>query len=240
MKYVDSGWSIARWSRGIPGARALAVLAAAPVLLLAPEVEGPFLGDWGATAKRLTVLYAFIVAVVVGRESGRPGPWLIWLFQKGRSVPDHMLGRWLLDAALATGLLLWWYLVWIAARALHPDVSVIGILASFPGLMASLLIAHAVLFALSATGSERGSDLLVGIWFIAVLQAFALRLLPPPLATALHWVLPPFMDAYPLGGDLIAADWSAVAGSVFQITAYTATCLWIGITALKRWRPASW
>ncbi|MBI4544341.1 MAG: hypothetical protein HY703_04015 [Gemmatimonadetes bacterium] len=239
MNRTSRQWRLAYWWRVSPGRTGLSILLVAPAVLLLPLGRLGFWEQWFVGATVLAWLGAFVLAALVGRDSGAPSRSLVWLYQKGISPADQLVSYWLLDAALGTSVVAWWGAAWLAANAVLAGEP-IRYVASFALCMELIfLIGHAFLFPLAALGSKRGVDLLALLALLAMLQPVLqfLEALPQGAREALHWVLPPLVDATRVGPVLAHGLWTELIPALAHILAWLASCLMIGIIALRRWRP---
>lgn len=237
MSTVLPRWRAAYRLRVSPGRAGLLLLAGAPLLLLLPLGRVPIFDGWIGAGTTLGLLYAFALAPVLGTDAGQAEPALLWIYQKGASVTDHVTARLCLDAALGLGLVCWWALVWLLVDLAIAHEPVLQIAVTTLAMALAFLIGLAFLFAAGATGTRRGTDLLAGLALIAMLQPLILPALPLPVRTAVHWLLPPIPDAITFATDLARGRWSPAAAAFAQVSAYVLACTAIGALFLERWRP---
>ncbi len=193
------GWEWRHWIRKEPGRVRFGILLAVPLLYAFPFEWSGLFGEARQGVGVVLLCAVVVLALGVGHRSGRPVPEEFWFYQKGASLVDRALGRWVVRGAMALLLLTWW--VFTARLALHllgVEDAAGGVVGDLLGFGALFLLLWGVLFAFGAAGVERSVEctlLVCLLYFIHV--AFGSRL-PDLMGSVLSIVLPPFGHALAL------------------------------------------
>lgn len=235
MTWPEVSWQVALW-RGRRARRGLAALALAPfVTFLLPLHR--VVSAWGVGARAVTVIGALILGVVVGQGTALPRPSFIWLYQKGISIPDHVLRQWLVGFGGSAIIAVLWSLGWVVGAGLYDAVSLAGAGEVLVIGTAVLLVMQALLFPIAAFGGRRGSDIAGVLVLVSLLRPLVAGAGLSKAAVVSLWVvLPPFWDAVTIGASLRAGAWGTVAGALAHILSFAVVMLGLGVWRLGRWR----
>lgn len=203
---VLAGWEWRRWTRETPGPVRWWLPMFVPVLYALPfEWSGLFQAPEEGVR---TVLGLALVGLAIGAGSrtGRPTPEEFWLLQKGHSLADWALGRFLVRCGICLVLLLWWAVTAQVAIHLYGGEASPGLWVSqVMGLSALFILLMTLLFFFGTAGTERTVETLLLVGLLYLVAALAAARLPIWLAQGLGWVLPPFPHAFNLGaGELLS------------------------------------
>ena len=228
----------ARWTRAHPGRGGLLLFLMTPLVFLLPFQSIGLFQEWKDAAGILALLIPLCWAAVLARDSGRPEPSLIWLYQKGVRVEDWILLRWLSDLLLVTilAVLLVPALLagaWLWSSTWQPAFAV----AAASGGLCLALTAGAFLFAAGACGTTRGVDLLTLLMLVGAVEPLFGSKLSPPLGPTFHWIVPPVVDSAQLGSQLIRANWYDALHGALHVAIWWTVMITIALALLARWRP---
>lgn len=232
-------WQVARWARVVPGRLGVLALLAIPILFFLPLHGNLFFESWRQGSVAVLSLGALAFALALGRDSATPQPSEFWVYQKGLSLADWGLTRWMLDAALASAVFAVWLAVWcVAASVAGEAVTARVIMALLIWMLSLQLIVAALLFALGAAGTSRGAEVCVLLVMLALLQPVLALALPPWAGTLTEVLLPPLVAAVDLrSGILSGATARSLLPSLLQVGAYLTVMLTAGTMLLARRRP---
>lgn len=232
-------WQIARWSRVVPGRIGGAALLAPVILFFLPLADFGLFESWRQGSVAVASLGALALAIGIGRDTAVPQPTEFWVYQKGLSLADWGLTRWILDAAFALAVFAAWLLAWHFAAGLAGEVSSFRvILALLTWLLAVHVILTALLFLLGALGSTRGSEIAVLFVLLAMLQPLITRVVPDGVAIAVKALLPPLLAAVNVRVGIGAGDaMRSMLPAVLHVGAYVGVLLAAGSLLLARRLP---
>lgn len=228
----------ARWTRAHPGRLGLALFLLTPLVFLLPLQAVGLFQEWKDGAGILALLIPLCWVAVLARDSGRPEPSLIWLYQKGVRIEDWVILRWLSDLMLTTilALLLGPALLagaWFWSSSWQPAFAI----AAAAGGLCLALTAGAFLLAAGAAGTTRGVDLLTLLMVLGAVEPLFGSKLRPPVKAALHWIVPPVLDSAQLGSQLVRQNWHDALHSGLHVALWWTVMVLIALTLLARWRP---
>lgn len=228
----------ARWTRAHPGRAGLTLFLVTPLVFLLPLQSSGLFREWKDAAGILALLVPLCWAAALARDSGRPEPSLIWLYQKGVRIEDWVLLRWLSDlllAAILAVLLIPALLAgaWLWSSTWQPGFA----LAAATGGLCLALTAGAFLFAAGAAGTTRGVDLITLLMVIGAVEPLLGSKLRPALGTALHWIVPPVIDSAHFGSQLVRQNWYDALHSGLHVAVWWTVMIMLALTFLARWRP---
>ena len=237
MRSAVATWHLACWTRKTPGRGGLWVIAAMPLALALPfEVLADDGGQEAAVG--ISCAWAVLLSAIVGRTTGVPGGWLLWPYQKGASVSDHMVARWVMDLALVAAAILAWCGVWallIASGARPGSLPIVA--ATAAAMLLTALWATALLFLVGASGTERTTDVLAALSVVSIAQLVFIRRLPAPWDQLVHAVLPPLLEATGVVAQVASGDVHGMAANAGQVFAWSLACMVGAVVQLRRWRP---
>jgi hypothetical protein len=238
MLITNVRWESKRIRRKSPGMPGLLALLAFPLLFATPfETLG-----WFQTSFEPVLLlgwvYAFMIAANLGADSGELSNSAFWLFQKGISVPDHALAKWLVASAWGAGFVILGTVVGAVALALYSDLELRRTVVYLGSTVLVFLIAQALYFLTGALGLQRKSEALLLLTLLALAQGILFRRLPGAARRTLHFLLPPLQDAAATPPALVRSDWIGAIGHILHIVLFTFACLAIAFALHWRWRPA--
>jgi hypothetical protein len=232
-------WQIARWTRVVPGRVGGAFLLALPVLFFFPLGSFGFFDSWRQGSVAIGSLGAVFLGAALGRDSAVPQPTEFWVYQKGLSLADWGIGRWMLDAALALTVIIFWLIVWsFAAPIAGENVTVRFVAAQAIGLLSIYLMTAVMLFAFGSTGSSRGTEFSVVLLFVASVEPVLTRLVPALAGQVVRVVLPPLLPALNARTRLGAGEpIRNVLPALLHVGAFVTILLVVGAMLLARRRP---
>lgn len=228
----------ARWMRASPGWAGLALATLSPLVFLLPFHRAGIFEAWSQAAGILATLLPLVFAAALTRDSSRPTPSAVWLYQKGVPLEDWSLLRWLLDMALVIVLsaLLMPGIVagaWLWTQSIQITFAVVA----SAGGMCVAIAAGAFLFAVGAGGSSRGVDWLIVVALLAAVGPLFGRFLDPRIGMVLHTSLLPLGDAIGLPSHTLHGRWIEATHAALHLSLWCTAMIAIGVARLHRWRP---
>lgn len=233
-------WQVARWKRVVPARLGGAALLVPCVLFFLPLGDFGWFQSWRHGAGVAISLSAAALTVALGRESASPQPSEFWVYQKGLSLADWGMTRWLLDMALVTAVLTAWLVAWWVASVVAGDVATLrGIAALIVWLLNLQLIVGSLLFAIGATGSSRGTDVSVLFFFLVMLQPLLTHASAPSwVVVTAKAVLPPIHPALDVRAAIVTGmPFRSLLPPLLHVGAYVTLLLVAGTFLLARRRP---
>lgn len=232
-------WQRARWTRVVPGRLGGAALLVPPILFFLPLGDFGLFDSWRQGSVAVASLGALMLAMGLGRDSATRDPTEFWIYQKGISLADWGITRWMLDAALALVVFVAWLVAWRLGAAIAGEVASMRVLAALLIWLVSIhLILTAILFAMGAMGSSRGTEVAIMLVLLAMLQPIILRLGPASLARIMDVLLPPLLTAVNVRVGIGAGEsLRALLPSLLHVGTYVAVLLAVGSMFLVRRRP---
>ncbi|HVH38615.1 MAG TPA: hypothetical protein VM764_01195 [Gemmatimonadaceae bacterium] len=233
-------WQVARWKRVVPARLGGAALLVPCVLFFLPLGDFGWFQNWRHGARVAISLSAVAATVALGRDSAAPQPSEFWVYQKGLSLADWGLARWLLDMALVTTILSVWLVAFWAASFVAGDPERLREIAA---LVAWLLLLQmsigSLLFVIGATGSSRGTEYSVLLFFLTLLQPLIAHAAAPPWVGAVaNAALPPIHPALDVrAGIMTGATFLSIMPPLLHVGAYVTLMLVAGTFLLARRRP---
>ena len=236
---VGLAWQVARWTRVVPGRSGMAFIAVVPVALFVPLGSFGLFENWRQGAGAILLISTVALAIAIGRDTAVRQPAEFWIYQKGLSLADWAMGRWLLDAGFALVVMLVWIAAWAVAASGYEAIISVRIVASMLVWMASLyLMTTAVLFAVGATGSQRGTEYCFFLLLLASIEPVLTRFVPPAVQLVVRAVLPPVLPALNSRVLLSAGEsLRSALPALLHVGAYVAVLLGIGAWLLSRRNP---
>lgn len=230
-------WELQRMRYESPGTSGLLALVVFPLLTLVPwERLGLFSSAFQA-ALTLGWIYAVVLASSFSADAGAFDSGVDWLFQKGVSLPDYALARWILAVASGVAFNLAGLLFAAAGVAYYDDLQLRQIIVYIGSAVLIFVVAAAVYFVLGALRLKRKTEILLLYFLVALTQSLLFREAPPLARRALHTLLPPVMDAAAAPSALLNMEWRQfIAGSLHTLL-FVAGCLALSCVMHRRWRP---
>jgi hypothetical protein len=228
-------WRRQYWSRR----RSLFGLALVPPILMLLPLQRLFPG-WGDGARAVSIVSAILLGMTIGKEATSSRKVFVWLYQKGISIPDHMLRSWFVDMGVGVCVIAVWTLAWIAGAAIQSTPSVSGTGGIFISSVAAMGIVAGLLFPIGAFNASRGSDAAGLLVLISLLQPVIQASGMSAIARALfRVVLPPMFDAVQLNQSLLTQSWGGLVNETIRIVVFLTVMLALGLWRFGRWTGAS-
>lgn len=238
---IPNRWHVARWTRAVPGRAGLIALAAVPVLFFAPYEWTGLFRTWADVGSAVLVVGIVLASLGVARELSTPDPTAFWLHQRGLSLADWAVARWVADIGLMLLVALWWT-AWyaLAAHGHGLPLSPLGAAAIAGWLTGMFIVISALLLVLGAIGRGRPVDaallILIVTALLPALEAFAAG----PLVRGLGIVAPPLHALAELRGAVLLGTGGrhAVLPLLHTVT-WLLAAVAIAVVLLGRRRPAA-
>ncbi len=232
-------WERHRWMRAAPGRIALGLLLIYPGAVFLPFEKAGVFSGWLEGSSVLLAIGILVLAGQTGKDAARPSPEDIWLFQKGLSLPDWAITRWVIDTLLSFLILLWWVIVLVAASYFRGEpLSLLGAASVLVWLTLMFSLCAGILFVVGAAGSDRGVDFMLLVVLLGFTEPLITRWLPGALAPIADLLLPPFLETVRLRSVIALGESIRIAlPPAFEIAAYLTALLAIGAALLSRRRP---
>lgn len=232
-------WQKARWTRVVPGRIGMMVLAAVPIALWLPLGSFGLFASWREGAMAILSIASLSLAIALGRDTAARQPAEFWIYQKGLSLADFAMGRWLLDTGFALAVMVVWLGAWSIGASMHGEIVSVRVLgASLLGMVSLFLMTTSLLFAVGATGSQRGTEYCFLFMLLAVAEPLLTRVMPPAAGLFLRVVLPPVLPA--VNARILVATGEtmrSVLPALLHVGVYTTALLGIGVWGLRRRTP---
>jgi hypothetical protein len=238
---IPGRWHLARWSRAVPGRSGLVALAVAPGLFFAPYEWTGLFRAWQDVGSAVLVVGIVLASLGIARDLGTPDPTAIWLHQRGLSLADWAVARWVADIGLMLLVALWWT-AWyaLAAHGHGLPLSPRGAAAIAGWLIGTFIVISALMLVLGAIGRGRPLDaallILILTALLPALEAFA----PGPLVRSLGIIAPPLHALAELRGVVLLGNGvrHAILPLLHTVTWLLATVA-IAVVLLRRRRPTA-
>lgn len=230
-------WELQEWRYRAAADARLVMIAIAPLSLFLPLDYGGFFQNWLQGAVIVGWLYALFAAATLAAGAGALELHVLWLFQKGISLTDYTLARFLL-ASLALVIVTGYGAAVFAIAALLNEQFTLSVLVTWiltVNLVA--LLAAAVLFLVSSFDLRRGTDFLLIVTLLAMLRDVIFSGLPAPLRSAVFLILPPLHSALVFVQTLTAGDLANATSAGARVLSYMIVCIGIATVRHRRWRP---
>jgi hypothetical protein len=237
MLTTTACWESKRIRRQAPGLPGLLALLFFPLLFITPFER---LGWFQTSFEPVLLLgwaYAFVIAANLGADTGELSDGAFWLFQKGVSIADHALARWLVACAWGLGFIALGALTGTLALVLYSDLELPRVVVYLASTALVFLIAQALYFLTVALKLQRKSETLLLLMVLALAQGILFRGLPAAVRRLLHFVLPPIQDAAATPSALVNAEWIVAIGHVLHIVLFAFACMAVAFALHRRWRP---
>lgn len=220
---VPAAWHVARWTRDVPGRAGLAALAAVPVLFFAPYRWTGLFREWQDVGSAVLVIGIVLASLGISRDVGAPEPTEFWMHQRGFSLADWALSRWLANIGLMVVVAAWWTACYAVAARMH------GLPLSLPGaaavggwLVGMFTVISALLLLLGSVGRGRAVDAAVLVLIATALLPALEALAPGPLLRVMGVMLPPLHAMSELrGAAMLDGGMRAVVPPLLH------TCTWL-------------
>lgn len=232
-------WPELAWRRQYwAGRRNLFVLAAVPSIGLLLPLQRVF-PSWGDGARAVSLVSAILLGMAIGKEAAASRKAFIWLYQKGISIPDHMLRSWLLDLSVGVCVIAAWTLAWVAGAAIHATASVSGASGVFVSSVTAMGVVAAMLFPIGAFNASRGTDAVGLLVLVSLLQPLIQASGLPAVARGAFLVLlPPTFDAIQLNLAILTRAWGSFLSGTIHIFIFLVAMLALGLWQFGRWSGA--
>lgn len=230
-------WELQRMRYESPGPSGLLALVVFPLLCVVPwERLGLFSSAFQAVLT-LGWVYAVVLASSLSADAGELNRGLNWLHQKGVSLPDYALARWILAVASGVAFNLAGLLFAAAGVAYYDDLQLRQVIVYIGSAVLIFVVATAVYFVLGALRLKRKSELLLLYFLLALTQSLWFRDAPQLARRALHVLLPPVMDAATAPSALLDMEWRQFTAGSLHTLLFVAGCLALSFVLHRRWRP---
>lgn len=237
MLAIAARWESKRIRWHSPGKSALLATLLVPLLFVMPweriglfptSFEGVLLVSW---------VYAFMVAATFGADTGEPSNGAFWLFQKGISISDYALARWIVAGAWGIGFIVFGALVGSLGLVLYSELHVIdvGVLLGSSLLLFALL--QALYFLLGAIRLKRKTEVLLVLTLLSFTQEIVFRRLPPVLQRVIELALPPLQVMRTVPTAVVHGEWQLAIVDTLHVLIYMSVCMAIAFALHRRWRP---
>jgi hypothetical protein len=231
------GWEIARLKARLARDGTLWVIAIGPAVLVLPLSTGGLFETWTQAAMVIGWIYGLLVAGRLGGDAGLLHESALWLFQRGHSMVDYSIARFLTATALAfmcASYAAIWYLI---GAFVQGQYSATQHAAWSISLLLVVTVSLAVLYLVGALGSRRSADFLIVIAILSLAQDAILSRISQVLAHAVHILLPPYPAIFQFTRNAFSGAAADAMLGAFHIVAFATVCLAGASVFHARWRP---
>jgi hypothetical protein len=234
---VAWSWRMPYWRRVSPGLAGGTMYLLLPLLFFLPLEALPIFEDRLRGIALLLWFFAVAFALGVAAKRSAREEDAVWLYQKGVPLWEVSVEDWLLDGGLAAAAAAWWASLGTLAL-LESGQTVWSLwLSLFVLGLVTAVLAQTLVFLLSAWGVPRAVDLTVLAILLAMLAPALTFQASEGLQGAVSRVLPPFREAWTLGGALRSGLLLTGSAALLHILVFTGCVLGLGLWRISRWRP---